>query len=350
MTIAFSVEAVPDAAALAADWRALQAEAPHNFFQGWAWTGCQFENRFTDPVLLRAQAAGRTVALALFNRRRGALGASTLHLGESGNAQLDAPYIEHNAPLLASTTPATTLADMLRAARIAPLAARRPARPRALVLSGVTDAMHGAAAGIGGRIAITRTHQAPWLDLAHVRESGMAHLSANTRQQLRRSLRRYEATGPLGITRAADTAQAHEFLDAMAVLHQRTWTRRGQPGAFANPFFARFHHELIDRAPDDVDLLRIVAGNQTIGYLHNFNYRGRACAYQSGFDYDTADSHQKPGLTCHWLAIALYAAAGNAIYDFLAGADRYKRSLATGTTTLSWLTVSSTLGELLRRA
>lgn len=350
MTIAFSLEPVTDTAALAADWRALEAQAPHSFFQDWAWTGCQFAARFTDPVLLRAREADRTVALALFNRRRGALGASTLHLGESGNAPLDAPYIEHNAPLLDPDAPASLLADMLRATRIAPLSGRRPARPRALVLSGVAQAMHNAAAGIGGRITTTRMHQAPWLDLARVRASGMAHLSANTRQQLRRSLRRYEAAGPLAITRAADTAQAHAFLDAMAALHQRTWTGRGQQGAFANPFFARFHHDLIDRAPDRVDLLRVTAGDDTIGYLHNFNHQGRACAYQSGFDYDAADSHQKPGLTCHWLAIAMYAAAGNAIYDFLAGADRYKRSLATDATALLWLTVSPTLGEMLRRA
>ena len=99
-----------------------------------------------------------------------------------------------------------------------------------------------------------------------------------------------------------------------------------------------------------MDLLHITAGDRTIGYLHNFNHQGRAYAYQSGFDYDAADSHQKPGLTCHWLAIAMCAAAGTAFYDFLAGADRYKRSLATGETTLFWLTVNPTLGEMLRRA
>jgi CelD/BcsL family acetyltransferase involved in cellulose biosynthesis len=50
--------------------------------------------------------------------------------------------------------------------------------------------------------------------------------------------------------------------------------------------------------------------------------------YQSGFAYDDRQAHAKPGLTCH--ARAIQGALNQAIasYDFLAGEDRYKRSLA----------------------
>jgi CelD/BcsL family acetyltransferase involved in cellulose biosynthesis len=350
MTVALQFEPAPDSATLSARWQALEAQAPHSFFQSWAWTGCRFAERFDDPVLLSARDGDTTRALALFNRKRGRLGVTALHLGESGAAALDAPYIEYNAPLIAPGMPAGLCADLLRAARFAALNGSSPKLPRRLVLSGVAPDVHAAAASIGGRITLTRAHQAPWLDLSRVRDSGMGHLSANTRQQLRRSLRRYADLGPLHVTRAATPPEAHAFLDAMAVLHQQTWTRRGQSGAFANPFFARFHHELIDRAPGRVDLLRVTAGAHTVGFLHNFLQMGRVYAYQSGFDYDGADKHQKPGLTCHWLAIAMYAAEGQAFYDFLAGADRYKRSLASDAATLSWLTISPTLAETLRRA
>lgn len=350
MTVTLHLEPVPDSAQLAESWQALEAQVPHSFFQSWAWTGCRFSERFDDPILLRARDRDATLAMALFNRRRGRLGATTLYLGESGTAVLDAPYIEYNAPLIIPAAPASLRADLLRAARFAAVNGSRPAFPRRLVLSGVAPDIGAAAASCGGRVTVARAHQVPWLDLSRVRADGMGHLSANTRQQLRRSLRRYEAAGKLGVARAVDATQAHAFLDAMADLHQRTWTRRGKPGAFANPFFARFHHELIDRAPDRVDLLRVTAGAATVGYLHNFVHQGRVSAYQSGFDYDGADSHQKPGLTCHWLAIAMYAAEGQAIYDFLAGADRYKRSLASDEGSLSWLTISPVLAETLRRA
>jgi hypothetical protein len=45
-------------------------------------------------------------------------------------------------------------------------------------------------------------------------------------------------------------------------------------------------------------------------------------------------------LTCHEHAIAHYAAEGMTVYDFLAGDDRYKLSLATGQTPMHWVTLA----------
>ena len=52
-----------------------------------------------------------------------------------------------------------------------------------------------------------------------------------------------------------------------------------------------------------------------VGYLMNFSHNGQVSAYQSGFNYSAANSHQKPGLTCHYLAIEAYRAAGAVTYD-----------------------------------
>jgi len=350
MSIVIELSRVRDVSALAADWNALEAHAPHSFFQGWAWTGCRFAERFDDPVLLRAHDHGRTLALMLFNRRGGTLGPATLYLGESGVAALDAPYVEYNGAVIHADAPPDLPRALLAAARTANLDGRRPMVPRRLVLSGVDAATREMAALPGGRLATIREHGAPHVDLAALRAAGRAPidcLSANSRQQLRRSLRRYEAAGPLAIARAADP---HAALDALAMLHQASWTRRGQPGAFANPFFGAFHHELIDRAPTATDLLRITAGEQTVGYLYNFHHRGRVSAYQSGFDYGGADKHQKPGLVCHFLAIRMYEREGADMYDFLAGADRYKQSLSNGANELFWLRLNPGLGEIIRRA
>ena len=86
--------------------------------------------------------------------------------------------------------------------------------------------------------------------------------------------------------------------------------------------------------------------------MANFRYRGRALAYQGGFDYANADRHQKPGLTCHHQAIRLATAAGLDRYDLLAGEGRYKQSLAGDATALHWLEVGrgGSLVALGRRA
>jgi CelD/BcsL family acetyltransferase involved in cellulose biosynthesis len=83
-------------AELGSAWRSLEAEAADlSFFQSWTWVGCLAEERYPDPVLLRAERGGRVLGMALFNRRRG-----RLCLAESGDAAIDAPFIEHNGPLL----------------------------------------------------------------------------------------------------------------------------------------------------------------------------------------------------------------------------------------------------------
>lgn len=349
MTVEITLAAPPDPAELGAEWTALESRAAASFFQTWAWTGCRFAERFSHPLLLRARRAGETVALGLFNRRPRRLAGAVLHLGETGAEPFDALFIEHNG-LLVARDHAALLPTLYRAARRSALGPARGLLPHVLVLPGLDARQERAARASGGLVRQVHTRPAPFVDLTRLRASRQdfaASLSANTRQQLGRSNRRYAARGPLAIARAATPAQAHDWLDALARLHQASWIARGKPGAFAHPFFARFHHELIDRAPDAVDLLRVSAADLPIGYLLNFRHRGHVYAYQSGFDYASADRHQKPGLTCHAQAIALYAAEGMEVYDFLAGADRYKRSLANAEAALTWLRLLPGPRELL---
>lgn len=324
-----TVAPLPDPAGLAAAWRMLEDRAPASFFQSWSWVGCRAAARFPDAVLLRAEQSGETVGLALGNRRDGAL-----WLGESGDPALDAVYVEHNGLLLTRAAGAAR-SDCLRAL----LGVTGRVR-----LSG-TDAAHLAAARAVGAVRLRRQHAAPFVDFAALRGAFLESLSANTRYQLRRSDRAYAAAGPLRVDAATTLAEAEAFLDALAALHQATWTARGAPGAFANPAFAVFHRELLARAlpRGEAELLRVAAGPRVIGYLYNFRHRGRVLAYQSGFDYPGAGRHEKPGLTCHHAAIERARRDGMAAYDFLAGGDRYKTSFANADAALYWLDVARRL-------
>jgi len=336
-----------DLAAVAERWQALEARADSSFFQSWTWVGCLAGERFPDPILLAAEEDGRTLALALFNRRRHAFAPEALHLGESGGGALDSVFVEHNGPLIERGRE-DLLPALLRAAIEAPVVAEGRTRRRRLVLSGVGEPhLRAARAAItgGGYACLLRTRPAPFVDLAGLRRAGgnfLQNLSANTRYQLRRSARRYAEAGPLAIQRPATLEQAREFLDALAALHQATWQGRGLPGMFAAPDFLRFHRTLLARAlpRGELDLLHVSAGSRTVGYLYNFRHRGHVLTYQSGFDYAAAGPHEKPGMTCHHMAIEACAAEGVEYYDFLAGEDRYKTSLANGVEPLHWLEIS----------
>lgn len=329
---------VADLAALGAEWRAFEAKADGSFFQSWTWTGCLADARFSDPCLLRVTQAGRVVALGLFNRRRNLWGRAEFRLGESGDPGWDAVFIEENGLLLAREVAAQR--DEVIAAGLAAFGGAR------VILSGVDEA-HLRAAGRRGSAREIRP--APFIDLVGevAPPSGapsggfLAGCSANTRQQLRRSARSYAARGAISLRRAATVAEAHACLDALATLHQQSWTKRGKPGAFANPRFRQFHRELIARGHPrgEIDLLCLSAGEEVFAYLYQFLWRGQVASYQSGFDFAGARRHEKPGLTAHHLAIEHYAAKGARCYDFLAGAARYKKSLANNERIMYWITL-----------
>lgn len=313
-------QAVTDLAGLGAEWRGLEAEMPClSFFQSWSWAGCLAQERYDRPVLIRAFDGARLVGLALFNRRGG-----RLSLAESGEPRLDAPFIEHNAPLCIGG--AAVMTAMLSAA----------GKVGRLVLSGVPPAVLAAAPGVAFRC---QERLAPFIDLDAVRARGAGHLallSANTRQQIRRSDRHFAAKGGLRLERAATLDEARATLAEMIDLHGASWRARGRAGAFADGFMRRFHDALLAAAMPrgEVDLLRLRAGETTVGVLYNFRLRGRVSAYQSGFV--PGGGSARPGLSSHAAAVAHAVARGDGMYDFLAGADRYKLSLARETAPLFW--------------
>ncbi len=333
------VESDPDLAALGGRWQSLEGRADGSFFQGWAWTGCLAAERFPRPVLVSAERGDETVALGLFNVRRGP-GGERLCLGETGDGAdgHDAVFIEHNGLLLDRREEPGLEAACLQALL------DRPGRwARRLVLGGLGARSLAAAGAVpGARLRLRQARAAPFVDLAALRAAGRPYLdalSANARQQLRRSRRRHEAGGPLVLRQAADAREALAFLDEMVGLHQAAWTGRGRPGAFADPWVLRFHRTLLGRAGcAAATLQRVSAGGRGVGVLYNLRHRGRVVAYQGGFAYADAigEPQRKPGLTCHHLAIEAALADGADAYDLLAGDARYKRSLATDVAALGW--------------
>ncbi len=330
--IAVRVGGVADFTELGRCWRELERRAELSFFQSWTWVGCLAAERFDDPVLVAATEAGRTVALALFNRVRRWPGPAVLFLGASGSADRDSPWVEHNG----------VLAEAGRAEELTERCLGAVTSRYEVVLPGVGSTQQATLRRVAGLVRVQRSQASRFVDLAGLREAGKDYLeerSANTRQQIRRSDRIYQREGPIVVQRADSVAAAWAMLDEMAVLHQAAWRSRGEPGCFAAPFFRRFHRQLIATAVPrgEAALLRVICGGSVIGILYNFVHRGRMLAYQSGFAYRAANAAAKPGLTCHHQAIRTASEQGLAVYDFLAGEDRYKVSLADETQQQIWL-------------
>lgn len=324
----------PDLAdpAFAAAWQARATDWHASAFLSWAWVGCLAAERFPDPLLAEIHDGGALIGRALLNRRRTRLGRH-LFLHESGDPGHDATFIEHNGLLAAPGRAPEALAALLRALRGPATRVR---------LSGVDDAALKVArtAGVLDRLQ-TRTAPFARLDPA---TPFLDTLSRNTRAQLRRSNRSYARAGPLRTERAATVPQALDWLDRLTALHRITWSARGINSGFLTPPVQRFHHELVHRGVPGhtVDLLRVTAGNRTVGYLLNLHAAGRVGAYQSGFDYADTAPHEKPGLTSHAAAAEQARLAGAHEYDFLAGDARYKRSLAGERRHMHWFGWQST--------
>jgi hypothetical protein len=192
-------------------------------------------------------------------------------------------------------------------------------------------------------VFIDKIQNSYYVELQRIRDSGMNYLhllSANKRSQVRRSIKQYEMESKIQSRLAADADEAILMLDQLACLHQQRWKNRGKPGAFSNEYFYQFHRDLIRNCftNGEIQMLHIFNDNMTIGYLYNFVYQRKVLFYQSGFTYSPGNNH-RPGLVAHYFAIIHNAEQNMLTYEFLAGDSDYKRSLATNSAPLYWVSL-----------
>jgi CelD/BcsL family acetyltransferase involved in cellulose biosynthesis len=327
------IDPLDDRSRLEREWRALEGRARPNFFLSWHWIGTWLATIDTDVHVVRVRTAERLVGLALIvhatDARHGILRVPTLFLNQTGRSEQDVVTIEFNDVLaerdLETAVRRTVLQHLARRDAVG------RARHDAVVWRGAVGALRDDLDALGLPWRYLKTTTSAFVDLAAIRASGtgyLGHLSANTRRQIRRARQLYERRGPLRFEIATSKAEALGFFREAGILHQRRWRSRGKPGAFAFPFYVGFHERLIaaGQPAGVVELVRISAGDQPIGYLYNFLYAGHVYYYFSGFRFED-DNRLKPGLVSHCLCIEHHLARGDATYDFMGGDERYKLNL-----------------------
>lgn len=337
----FTIEPVAGLQELAVRWQALERRSSPRFFLGWRWIAAWLAATGAEPLLLAGRRGEDDVALALLGRTRGLLGARIVALNETGLPGSDVGYIEYNGVLgcAGDREAIDAVARFLMDQRAAgPISGWDELR-----LSGVAPDWVASFTACGARVAVRARQHSYAVDLGRLRgegRDGLAAMNANTRQQIRRSRRLYDAAGGLALRRIDERPAQLDALDELAALHQARWVARGQPGAFASPVFGRLVRDLIEgtAGAGRVEILRVSAGERTIGLLLNLVHDGEVANYVAAFVQET-DNRLKPGLVAHALAIEHHLARGSRIYDLLAGSARYKESLAARREEMVWLSV-----------
>ncbi len=322
-------------------WLALLENCPHGYFTSWGWISTWLASlpadreiklvaAFLDDAPVAAFFAGRARGL-----RYGFLPSRTLALNATGNSHFDQIFIEYNR-ILVRPDFAPNWTELWDAA----------GRWDEFILPGLASDFAQAASlddNVRGafRVLTDKAETSHWVDLQKIRAANMDYLSllsSNRRSQIRRSLREYEQEGGLTIREAGDLSEALTMYAGLIELHQREWKKRGKLGAFANDYFHAFHERLIRERFEsgEIQLLRVDAGANPLGFLYCFLYQGKVYFYQSGFSYGEGNA-QRPGLVSHYLAILHNVSKGFDAYDFLAGEAQYKSSLATESAPMLWM-------------
>jgi hypothetical protein len=182
---------------------------------------------------------------------------------------------------------------------------------------------------------------ARYVSLRDVRDAGGDYYSAlapKVRRQVASYVRRYESLGPLVVESAKNLPEALAALDRLAVLHQQTWTARGHLGSFGSPEFVAFHRALLRRAipSGTAQLLVVKAGGEEVGLAYNFIHRGKVCAYSNGLSY-REDNSFKPGFVTQVASVIHCLQLGLDEYDFMGGAQNYKREMGPRVRELAWM-------------
>lgn len=321
---------------LARRWSDIERRESPSFFLTWRWIGTWLKESALEPRVLVGRDAGTEIALALVQpsppRRLGPLLVKRASLNEAGQAPLDSPTIEYNGVL--GGGPGGGVGALLRwwSER-----GRDPEREDELRLTNVLASYLEAACAAGLRVRLRAIAPCYGVTLPGLRSAGdwIERLRPNARAQVRRTLRLFATMGPLRCDLALSPEMAHAWLDALEGLHQASWGRRGKPGAFAEPFFRRFLHALLDAAwpHGEIEVLRFAAGAHVLGYSCNFLHRGVVHNYVTGFArFD--DNRLKPGLAGHYLTIERHLGTGARLYDLMAGGGAYKERIAQPHTTL----------------
>jgi len=156
-------------------------------------------------------------------------------------------------------------------------------------------------------------------------EAYLMQLNGKQRHEVRRKVRRLENHGPFAYRRVAENSPAlSAAIDTFIDLFRRN---RSDKAAFMSDGMAAYFHDLIHGAAGE-GLLRLYfldVGRQPVATVLCFDYRGVRYLYNSG--YDERFDALSVGVLSKVFSINAAIDAGCRRYDFLKGAEVYKKRI-----------------------
>ncbi|HST04782.1 MAG TPA: GNAT family N-acetyltransferase [Chloroflexia bacterium] len=218
-----------------------------------------------------------------------------------------------------------------------------------------------AAAQLGWEVSTVEADSCRVLALPSTFDQYLATLSSNTRQNIRRKLRKLQ---PAGITiEAVDALDEQARTDALETFykfHRLRWAATGSREGFAHPQVREMHRHLAAnlaaRGWLDLRLVRSADG-QIQGVIYNFRRNGACYFYHIGFNNEEEWSPYSLGFCLLATSIEAAIESGCHTFDFLRGDHEYKRHFSGRTThnfrvtvyKQSWLPKAIGLARKLKR-
>jgi CelD/BcsL family acetyltransferase involved in cellulose biosynthesis len=186
----------------------------------------------------------------------------------------------------------------------------------------------------------------PTADLRGGFEAYLGRLSANSRQQARRTIRAAERAGA-ALELMSTPAEVDACFDDLVQLHQSRWQETGKAGCFSASRFTEFHRALArEFVPRSTAVLaRLHIRDEPLAVIYGFLTGDKFDFYQSGVRLDGLHGLARPGIVAHLLLMARLAGRGVTCYDFLRGSADYKQRLSTSVRPLVRLRVVRPTGR-----
>ncbi len=322
-------------------WSELVEASSCSFFLTTEWieTWLEVFGSRMDLSILIVEKRGQAIGACLVVTRRpagGFLSMRRMSMNASGEPAVDTTYVEFN-DILSRTGWEGPAADAV-------IEFLKNQHWDELALDGFTlgPAYQGFKAAFPSLLTGETLHSCHYVDLAALRQSGKAYesvLKGKALKHLRQNRRYYSEVGPIEIEAAQDLTRALTMFDELAELSKARCIGMRRWPIFSSARFVAFHRSLIGKClhQGTVQLLRISAGQATIGILYNLVLRGKVYFYQCGYSYST-DARLSPGKVALSHAIQYCLDAGYDEFDFLSGGAKYKQWMSTGSRTLAWVT------------
>lgn len=309
------------------NWLDIQQTEKLPFFLTWSWIDVWIKTYNPQKLIARVLYNDLVVAIGLFTfsleHRFAGITSKQLRLHQIGNTSMDQIWMEYNDFIGLSEHRTKAMNACLSALQSDEFDWDE------IVISMMSESRGEQILDSNNAANIEIRNPSYLTDLTAIRHSGKTYLdtlTANTRYQIRRSMRQYEAMyGKLSLHLAENEQQALDFFHEAGCHHVTRWTDSG----FNNPQFIRFHENLIRACfgTNTINLLRVVSGTTTIAIIYYHLADKRVFFYLHGLLYEK-DSKLKPGLVAHSLASQYYLEQGMDVYDYMGGYSQYKQQLA----------------------